>query len=72
MTQTAQITTQKKVVSLEGLPDEVARAFELMVDTWKKKEARQKGHARRGSVAFAVWPGTVKGNLNRREIYDYL
>lgn len=71
MAQTAQIATHKKVVSLEGLPEGIAQAFELMVEAWRK-QANQKQGARRARVEFAAWPGKVKGNLTRREIYDYL
>ena len=71
MTQTAQINTAKKILNLEGLPDEVVRVFELMVETWRK-EAIQKRSARRARVEFAVWPGKVMGDITRRNIYEYL
>lgn len=64
-------STIPKEINLEGLPEEAVRAFELMVEAWKKQaihpRAAQKTHAK-----FATWPGKVRGTLTRREIYDYL
>lgn len=63
--------TPQKTITLEGLPDEAARAFELMVEAWRKQTAKT-AVAKRQRIDFAVWPGTVHGKLTRREIYDYL
>ena len=70
MTQTMR-TIPKRAVSLEGLPDEVVHAFELMIAAWRK-EVIQKHNVQPVHIKFAVWPGKVRGNFTRREIYEYL
>lgn len=65
------ITLPKRTITLEGLPEEMAQAFELMIEGYKKYTATVKS-AKNGRIEFAVWPGTIRGTLTRREIYDYL
>ena len=68
---TETLKTLSRTVNLEGLPDEVAQAFELMVNTLKQqvgaRPVQKKKH-----VNFAAWSGSVHGKLTRTEIYDYV
>jgi len=56
-----------KAVSVEGLPDAVARAVAQMVGTLRQQFAESPPP--RQPVELPRWPGKVLGNLTREEIY---
>ena len=57
-----------KTISVEGLPEPVVRAMEIVVET-----VREQLHASeqpRHRVELPNWPGKIIGALTRTEIYE--
>lgn len=59
---------QPKVISVEGLPTPVAQMLRAMVRTLR--DQLRSTPRRTTPRSLPTWPGTVKGNLTRHEIYE--
>lgn len=60
-----------KMIDLRDLPEEEAKFVENLVDFLKDRAKVKKGKQKEQDN-FSTWPLGVKGNLTRKEIYDYL
>ena len=59
-----------KTISVEGLPEPVVRAMEIVVETMREQlHASEKP---RNHVELPNWPGDVIGSLTRTEIYEHV
>ena len=56
-------------IDVHDLPEPVAKAIEVMVQTLRNQAAAEKG-PRSVPTQLPSWPGTVIGKLSRTEIYD--
>jgi hypothetical protein len=56
-----------KAVSVEGLPEPIAQAVEVMVRMLR--ETLMRPRPAQPPVELPIWEGTVLTPLNRREIY---
>ena len=58
-----------KVLSLEGLPEPIARGLEVVADI-ARKVAQREGTAAAAAPGLPVWLLGVIGGLSREEAYD--
>ena len=56
-----------RVLDIEGLPDQVACALEVVVDNLRTREKQPKGGRRR--MKLPVRHGKIIGSLRRKDIY---
>jgi hypothetical protein len=60
-----------RTIDVHDLPEPVAKAIELMVETIRSQVAADKnGQDRSINIEIPAWPGTIIGRLRRAEIYD--
>jgi hypothetical protein len=57
-----------KTINVEGLPEPVVRAMEIVVDTVRKQLHADERPPSRDKLP--VWPGKVLGSMSRTEIYE--
>jgi hypothetical protein len=57
-----------KAVSTEGLPEPIAQAVAIMVETLRNQFLAKPQD--RPRVDLPAWPGKVMGNVTREEIYE--
>ncbi len=57
-----------KTINVEGLPDTVVKAMEVVVETMRKELHPPEKPA--SPKPLPRWPGKAVGELSRREIYE--
>ena len=58
------------IIDVHDLREEDANFVQRMVEFLRKTRKEREGEAE--EISFATWPLGVKGNLTRKELYDYL
>lgn len=59
----------ERTVSLEGIPEPVARAIEMMAEAARNRE-RRKTQADRAPIELPVWHLGIQGKLRREDYYE--
>lgn len=65
----------QSVINVRGLTTDDLKVVEKMVDFLREKtksKPQAKLKVETNEIVFNAWPLGVRGNLSRKEIYDYL